>query len=170
MGIKFITILHFAKEDSSRLLFYYQDINASSSIYNLSPGDNIRKVASQLLGHPDSWKEIWATNPELESKGEIENHINIVYWTQDVAVMPSPEPPQEDEPPIEKQVEEQPELEEKPPEEVFPPPLEDEKDKKLEEPKKDKVSGLGGMIKQKRNCFGFIGYYNYFDFHGSFNS
>ena len=68
------------KEDSSRLLFYYQDINAPSSFHTLSPGDNIRKVSSQILGHPNSWKEIWATNPELESKGEITSSISIVFW------------------------------------------------------------------------------------------
>ena len=83
--------------DNSRLLFYYEDINAPSSSYSLSPGDNIRSVSSKLLGHPNSWKEIWATNPSLESKGEISKNVNIVYWPKEVVAqaVPSLEPPPE---------------------------------------------------------------------------
>ena len=66
--------------DNRRILFYYKDNNISPSYYNLSEGDNIRSIASQLLGHPNSWKEVWATNPELESKGEIQGGIRIAYW------------------------------------------------------------------------------------------
>ena len=67
-------------KDNRRILFFYEDNNISPSYYNLSKGDNIRSTASQLLGHPNSWKEIWATNPELESKGEIQGSIRIAYW------------------------------------------------------------------------------------------
>ena len=81
--------------DNSRLLFYYQDNNISPSYYNLSPGDNIRTVASQLLGHPKSWKEIWATNPNLQSKSKVSASLSIIYWPQSVmqAVYNSPTPP-----------------------------------------------------------------------------
>ena len=70
--------------DNKRLLFYYEDNNLSPSYYNLSPGDNIRAVASQILGHPKSWKEIWATNPNLKSKSTVETNLNIVYWPQNI--------------------------------------------------------------------------------------
>ena len=133
----------FRKEDDSRLLFYYQDVNSPSTIYNLSPGENIRQVASQLLGHPNSWKEIWATNPELESKGEITGHISIVYWPKDTAT--GPPPSQTEEFPTVRE-DEQEQLGDVPPaEEVFPPPIEDKQQQK--EPKK--ASDSGGMIKQK---------------------
>lgn len=79
--------------DNTRLLFYYEDVNAPSSLYMLSPGDNIRNVSSKLLGHPNSWKEIWATNPELESKGEISKSLNIVYWPKEAVAQAVPEPP-----------------------------------------------------------------------------
>ena len=75
----------FRREGSSKLLFYYQDIEVPSSFHTLSPGDNIRQVASQLLGHPNSWKEIWAINPDLVSKGEITRSIDIVYWPKNAA-------------------------------------------------------------------------------------
>ena len=79
--------------DSTRLLFYYQDNNISPSYYNLAPGDNIRTIAFQLLGHPKSWKEIWATNPNLKSKSTVETGLNIVYWqatTQTAPPKPAP--------------------------------------------------------------------------------
>ena len=80
-------------KDNKRILFYYEDNNISPSYYNLSEGDNIRSIASQLLGHPNSWKEIWATNPELESKGEIQGSIRITYWGGvDIAQAAAPQP------------------------------------------------------------------------------
>ncbi|MBC6415735.1 MAG: hypothetical protein GDA46_05010 [Bdellovibrionales bacterium] len=69
--------------DNKRLLFYYEDINISPSYHQISSGENIRDVAYKLLGHPNSWKEIWATNLELESKGEIADSFTISYWTED---------------------------------------------------------------------------------------
>ena len=82
-------------EDDSQLLFYYQEMRAPSSSYNLAPGDNIREVASQLLGHPNSWKEIWATNPGLVSKGKVTKNVNIEYWPENMAsASPTQEPSQ----------------------------------------------------------------------------
>ena len=78
--------------DTSRLLFYYQDNNITPSYYNLSTGDNIREIASQILGHPKSWKEIWATNPSLESKTTAEKSLSIVYWPQSATTPPPIEP------------------------------------------------------------------------------
>ena len=144
----------FRKEDSSRLLFYYQDVNAPSSIHILSPGDNIRQVASQLLGHPNSWKEIWATNPELESKGEITKNINIVYWSSDVAA--EQKVASVDKPLVTEQEEEPMNLEDKAPfpEEGFvPPDLEDKESKKVEASKKDKMNVLGINLRQKEILF-----------------
>ena len=71
--------------DNIKLLFYYQDNNIPPSYYNLSPGDNIRTVATQILKHPKSWKEIWATNPNLKSKSIMEKNLDIVYWPESTA-------------------------------------------------------------------------------------
>ena len=67
--------------DNKRIVFYYQDNGQAPLYYDLSEGENIRAVASQLLGHPNSWKEIWATNPEIESKAASEGSFRIAYWT-----------------------------------------------------------------------------------------
>ena len=146
----------YRKNDKARLLFYYQDINAPSTFYTLSQGDNIRKVAGQLLGHPNSWKEIWATNPGLKSKGEIEESISIVYWPKTVAGAKLPEsvvekkvPPEDESGDPNQKIE--PIQEETPPlEEPFPPvpPVTDPGDQT--EPEKDKTAGILPMIfKQK---------------------
>ena len=69
-------------KDNKKILFYYQDNNLNPSYYEISSGENIRDVAFKLLGHSKSWKEIWASNPELESKGEVQSNFNIVYWNK----------------------------------------------------------------------------------------
>jgi len=147
-------------DDNSRLLFYYQDVNAPSSVHTLSPGDNIRLVASQLLGHPNSWKEVWATNPELESKGEITESINIVYWPKTaMTVTKASESPSIEEKLVSQQdaenmPEEIPPLEE----EVPPPPVLDDKETRIIEPQKDKKVGLIWMaFKQKEIFVALIG-------------
>ncbi|MCZ0933034.1 MAG: hypothetical protein OXJ52_07770 [Oligoflexia bacterium] len=94
--------------DNNRILFYYQDNNISPSYYNLSSGDNIRKVASQLLGHPKSWKEIWATNPNLKSKSEVADSLSIVYWPQSATQLAYNNPPTPDIQPSQPQSDEKP--------------------------------------------------------------
>ena len=67
-------------QDSGQLLFYFEDKGIPPNYHQVQAGENIRSVASSLLGHKDSWKEIWATNPELESKGELNQALTIKYW------------------------------------------------------------------------------------------
>ena len=67
-------------QDSSQLLFYFEDNSIQPNYYQAQAGDNIRTIASQLLGHSNSWKEIWATNPELESKRDLTESRTIKYW------------------------------------------------------------------------------------------
>ena len=83
-------------QDASNLLFYYQDIGASPEYYTLQPGDDIRKVSYRLLGHPKSWKEIWATNPDIVSKGSVAGSISIQYWPDGVSAGVPPSPSQEE--------------------------------------------------------------------------
>ena len=67
-------------QDSGQLLTYYEDLGLAPEIYISRPGDNIRKVSMNLLGHERSWMEIWATNPDVESKGEIVEGLQLRYW------------------------------------------------------------------------------------------
>ena len=88
--------------DSSRLLFYFEDIGASPQVYSASAGENIRTIAYQLLGHKDSWKELWAVNPEVQSKGVLENPVQLKYWTRgDLESAPQPRMEEEPQPAME---------------------------------------------------------------------
>jgi hypothetical protein len=67
-------------DDAARMLTYYEDMGLAPEIYVSQAGDNIRKVSSDLLGHTDSWKEVWATNLDVESKGELSEGVQLKYW------------------------------------------------------------------------------------------
>ena len=98
--------------DSSQLLVYYEDVGQTPSYHLLEEGQNIRAAARRLLGSSQSWKEIWATNPEIQSKVAAERTVQLRYWTgtethtppQQAAqepeeTFPEPEPPALAEPP-----------------------------------------------------------------------
>ena len=78
--------------DSSQLLVYYEDIGLPPNYHSLERGQNIRTAARNLLGSPDSWKEIWATNPEIQSKGAAEQTMQLRYWDGSGTPPPPPEP------------------------------------------------------------------------------
>lgn len=67
--------------DDSAIITYYEDAGLSPETYITQPGDNIRQVAERLLGHKDSWKEIWATNMNIDSKMEVAEGLELRYWT-----------------------------------------------------------------------------------------
>ncbi len=66
--------------NDTSMLTYYEDNSLAPSYYTSQDGDNIRKVAKQLLGHNRSWMEIYATNGNVESKGSIPAGLQIRYW------------------------------------------------------------------------------------------
>lgn len=66
-------------QDDTVVKNFYEDAGIAPQIYTAKAGDNIRKVAKDLLGHKDSWKEVWATN-EVESKGDLEAGAALKYW------------------------------------------------------------------------------------------
>lgn len=71
-------------EDESSMQTYYEDMGMTPEVYLSQPGDNIRTVAQNLLGHKDSWKEIWSLNPDVESKGELPEGTRLRYWPKEV--------------------------------------------------------------------------------------
>ena len=124
-------------QDSSRLLFYFEDIGASPEIYAAASGENIRVIASQLLGHSNSWKEIWASNLKVQSKGVLNQPVNLKYWTF-VSTNPALEPEPPSEPEMLQEPTPEPEPEPLPPEQALPPeeqlPPEDSVNKKPSSP------------------------------------
>ena len=67
-------------QDGSQFLTYYEDNAEQALSFDLQAGDNIRSAAAKLLGHPDSWKEVWATNFNIESKGVVQETVSLMYW------------------------------------------------------------------------------------------
>ena len=76
-------------QDSQQLLFYFEDKGIPPQYHQVRAEENIRQIASSLLGHKDSWKEIWATNPELESKGTLNQNMTIKYWPAGADSLPT---------------------------------------------------------------------------------
>lgn len=73
----------------TKMLTYYEDVGVPAQNYVSRDGDNIREVAKTLLGDKDSWKEVWATNADVESKGKIPAGLNIRYWPDSAAPAPT---------------------------------------------------------------------------------
>lgn len=71
---------------------FYDDRGVPSQTYVSKDGDNIRRVSKDLLGSPDSWKEVWATNPMVESKGDIPAGLQLSYWPTGDLPMVAPVP------------------------------------------------------------------------------
>ncbi len=75
-------------QDRSRLLTYYEDSALPVQVYNAREGENIRVVSKALLGHGRSWMEVWATNQQIESKGNLKAPVRIRYWKGGVRQAP----------------------------------------------------------------------------------
>ncbi|MCB0351370.1 MAG: hypothetical protein KDD38_09320 [Bdellovibrionales bacterium] len=71
-------------DDETAILTFYEEKGLAPEIYLSKPGDNIRVIAKDLLGHTNSWKELWATNLDVESKGELMEGTRLRYWSGDV--------------------------------------------------------------------------------------
>lgn len=68
-------------QDNSRMMVFYEEMGVEPQKYMTQAGDDIRKVSAKLLGHKDSWKEIYATNAGLENKsGQVQEGIELRYW------------------------------------------------------------------------------------------
>lgn len=78
-------------QDNTAVMTYYEELSVPQQTYVSKEGDNIRAVSAGLLGYPDAWKEIWATNSTVDSKDEIPSGTALRYWKDDAgAAMPAP--------------------------------------------------------------------------------
>ena len=82
-------------QDSSKILIYYEELGIPPRTHVISPGENIRSVSRNLLGHENSWKEIWAINPTVISKGVVSEAVELRYWLDESP--PAPDVDGEDE-------------------------------------------------------------------------
>lgn len=80
-------------DDESKVLTYYEDSGIAPEVYIAKSGDNLKKVAKELFGNEQAWKELYATN-EFESKGNLDEGTQVRYWrsapTSEVAAAQPP--------------------------------------------------------------------------------
>ena len=81
----------------AKMAIFYEEMGVEAQHYTTQPGDDVRKVSTKLLGHKDSWKEIYATNSSLENKmGKVAEGLDLRYWpamndaAQSMAQNPNP--------------------------------------------------------------------------------
>jgi hypothetical protein len=79
--------------DDTKLLTYYEDAGLVPDVYVTKEGDNIKKVAKELLGNKDSWKEMWATNA-VDSKDALPAGTELRYWKSAPVVAAAPAAPE----------------------------------------------------------------------------
>ncbi len=68
--------------DTSRIMTYYEDHGIPPQNYISKPGENIRGIASSLFGNREYWKELWATNLDIQSKWGLKAGTSLNYWPQ----------------------------------------------------------------------------------------
>lgn len=71
-------------DDSEKVLTFFEEKNIPPKIYTAKAGDNIRKVSKELLGYPEAWKEVWASNT-IESKQDMDEGAELRYWDTNMA-------------------------------------------------------------------------------------
>lgn len=75
--------------DATKLAIYYEDAGIAPQVHTSAEGENLKKLGKDLLGHKDSWKELWVTNPNLESKGKLTAGLEIRFWPGDLRAGPA---------------------------------------------------------------------------------
>lgn len=65
--------------DDQKMLSYYEDSGMMPEIYVAKEGDDLKKVAKNLMGFDNAWKEVYALNP-VDSKSSIPSGTELRYW------------------------------------------------------------------------------------------
>ncbi len=65
--------------DDAKMMNYYEEAGIPAETYVAKDGDDLKKVSKDLVGYPEGWKEVWATNA-VESKGKIPAGTELKYW------------------------------------------------------------------------------------------
>lgn len=71
-------------DDETKVLTYFEDSGIAPEVYIAKSGDNLKKVAKELYGTEQGWKELYAIN-DFESKGALDEGTQIKYWRTAVA-------------------------------------------------------------------------------------
>lgn len=77
-------------EDSAQMLTYFEENGVAPQTYVAKSGDDLKSVSKQLLGNSRSWMEVYATNPNLESKDGLVEGTELRYWGSDALASIAP--------------------------------------------------------------------------------
>lgn len=66
-------------DDSTKTILYYEDMGMVPETYVAKKGDNLKKVAKEILGYDKGYIELWTANP-VESKDRLTAGETIRYW------------------------------------------------------------------------------------------
>jgi len=69
-------------EDTTKMLTFYEDNGVPAQLYTAKDGDDLKSVAKVLLGDRNGWKELYVTNPNLESKDKLGGGTELRYWPE----------------------------------------------------------------------------------------
>jgi len=75
--------------DAEAVKTFYEDAGIPAQTYVAKDGDNIRDLGKTLLGNRRSWMELWATNGDVESKGELTAGTTLRYWPSTDVALPT---------------------------------------------------------------------------------
>lgn len=67
------------KDDSTKMLVYYEDVGMVPETYVAKQGDRLKKVSKELLGYNNAWVEMWTSN-SVESKDRLSEGETLRYW------------------------------------------------------------------------------------------
>lgn len=79
-----------APDDNAQMLTYFEENGVTPLTYTAKAGDDLKSVGKQLLGNSRSWMELYATNPNLESKDALSEGTEIKYWGSDALASIAP--------------------------------------------------------------------------------
>ena len=66
-------------DDSTKTLFYYEDMGMVPETYVAQKGDTLKKVAKKILGYDKGSVELYTANP-VESKSKLTEGETLRYW------------------------------------------------------------------------------------------
>ena len=66
-------------DDSTKTLFYYEDMGMVPETYVAQKGDTLKKVAKKILGYSKGSVELYSANP-VESKSTLTEGETLRYW------------------------------------------------------------------------------------------
>lgn len=66
-------------DDSAKTLLYFEDMGMVPETYVAKKGDNLKKVAKEILGYKKAYVEMWTANP-VESKAKLNEGEVLRYW------------------------------------------------------------------------------------------